>query len=74
MATAVILDTLGNKTKRVESINYPIVKILEPVRQVRVNEILPFRVKFTSINIEGYSSTNVPPIPLQVIGFSNYIL
>jgi hypothetical protein len=24
--------------------------------------------------VPGYSSTNPPPIPLQIIGFSNYIL
>jgi hypothetical protein len=74
MATAVILDTLGNKAKRIEAVDYPLVKIVEPVRQVRINDILPFRVKFSNIQIEGYSSTNIPPIPLQVIGFSNYIL
>ena len=43
-------------------------------RIVLINEVLPFRVRFTSIGVEGYSSTNPPPIPLQVIGYSNYIL
>ena len=74
MATAKIIDNLNNKTKRIEQVNYPVIKIIEPDRQVRINDILPFRVRFTSIIIEGYSSSNVPPIPLQVIGFSNYIL
>lgn len=74
MATAKIIDNLNNKTKRIELVDYPVIKIIEPDRQVRINDILPFRVRFTSIIIEGYSSNNVPPIPLQVIGFSNYIL
>jgi hypothetical protein len=39
-----------------------------------IEEILPFRVRFTSIQIPGFSPSIVPPIPLQVIGFSNYIL
>ena len=39
-----------------------------------IEEILPFRVRFTSIQIPGFSPSVVPPIPLQVIGFSNYIL
>lgn len=43
-------------------------------RQVRINSVLPFRVRFTSIRIPGYGATNVPAIPLQVIGYSNYIL
>jgi hypothetical protein len=39
-----------------------------------VLELLPFRVKFTNVSVFGYSKTNPPPIPLQVIGYSNYIL
>ena len=37
-------------------------------------EVLPFRVRFTNVSVFGYSKTNPPPIPLQVIGYSNYIL
>lgn len=64
MATATITK-LDHKTKYIKSANYPIVEI---------KHALPFRVRFTSINIEGYTSSNPPPIPLQVIGYSNYIL
>jgi hypothetical protein len=39
-----------------------------------VQEILPFRVRFTNVSVFGYSKTNPPAIPLQVIGYSNYIL
>ncbi len=39
-----------------------------------VKEILPFRVRFTNVSVFGYSKTNPPAIPLQVIGYSNYIL
>jgi hypothetical protein len=42
--------------------------------KARVEEFLPFRVKFTNVSVFGYSKTNPPPIPLQVIGYSNYIL
>jgi hypothetical protein len=74
MATAVILDTLNNKTKRIDLVNFPIVKILQDTREVRINEILPFRVQFRSIQIEPFGPGNIPAIPLQVIGYSNYIL
>ena len=66
MATAVISSKTAANTKKIKQEDYP--------KVVLINEILPFRIRFTSIGIEGYSPTNVPPIPLQVIGFSNYIL
>jgi len=73
MATAVIIDDLNNKTKSVYPINYPIIKIEDKVRQTTISEILPFRVKFIPIQIESLVG-NPPAIPLQVIGYSNYIL
>lgn len=73
MATAVIFDDLNNKTKFIEPKDYSIVKINDLTRNVRIDEILPFRVKFTSIQIQPASSM-VPAIPLQIIGYSNYIL
>lgn len=39
-----------------------------------IEEILPFRIRFTAIQVPGYSNNLVPPIPLQIIGYSNYIL
>ena len=39
-----------------------------------IEEILPFRIKFTAIQVPGYNNNLVPPIPLQIIGYSNYIL
>jgi hypothetical protein len=74
MAKAVLSSKLVGKTKSIKLENYSITKITPKQRTVKINEVLPFRVKFINIGIEGYSATNVPPIPLQVIGFSNYIL
>lgn len=73
MAASVILDDLGYKTQTIEPVDYPIVRIEEDVRLVSINEILPFRVKFTAIQIQDASSM-IPAIPFQVIGYSNYIL
>lgn len=73
MATSIILDDLNNTTKLIEQVNYPLVQIEEDLRTVTINEILPFRVRFTAIQIEDLRG-NVPAIPLQVIGYSNYIL
>ena len=74
MAKAVLSNKGANKTRNISLENYAITKIVPETRTVRINDVLPFRIKFINIGLEGYSSTNAPPIPLQVIGFSNYIL
>lgn len=45
--------------------------IREDLGHVRINEVLPFRVKFINIGVGGYS---VPPIGIAIIGYNNYIL
>ena len=70
---AIIIDDVNPNTELIELTKYPIVQIEDTPRQVSIEEILPFRVKFTSIQIQNISGM-VPPIPLQVIGYSNYIL
>lgn len=74
MATALVLDELNGKTKRIFPIDYPLVQVEELTRNTVVTTILPFRVKFTAIQIQAIGLGNTPGIPLQVIGYSNYIL
>lgn len=75
MSKSVLSNKLNGITKNIEQEDFAkIVKFNYSNRSIKVDQILPFRVKFTSIGIEGYGPNNVPPIPLQVIGFSNYIL
>lgn len=75
MSKAVLSNKKIGITKNIEQEDFAkIVKFNYGSKTIKIDQVLPFRVKFTSIGIEGYSSTNVPPIPLQVIGFSNYIL
>ena len=74
MATALILDELKNNTELIFPVDYPIVQVDDFTRDTRISEILPFRVKFTAIHIQAIGLGNTPPIPLQVIGYSNYIL
>jgi hypothetical protein len=75
MAKAVLSNKKNGITKSIEQEDFAkIVKFNYETRTVRIDQVLPFRVKFTSIGIEGYGPNNVPPIPLQVIGYSNYIL
>ena len=74
MATALILDELNGKTKRIFPIDYPLIQVEDFTRNTLVTDILPFRVKFSAIQIVSIGLGNTPAIPLQVIGYSNYIL
>ena len=74
MATALILDELNGKTKQIFSIDYPLIQVEDFTRTVVISEVLPFRVKFSAIQIQAIGLGNTPGIGLQVIGYSNYIL
>lgn len=50
------------------------IRINDITPKVRLQEVLPFRVQFINVSSFGYSKNNPPPIPLQIIGYSNYIL
>ena len=73
MASAIIIDTDSHKAKKINSTQYPISKIIYKTKTVRIDEFLPFRVKFTTIGI-GSPYSNVPGIGLQIIEVNNYIL
>lgn len=50
-------------------------KLIESTQNISVvSSVLPFRIRFTAIRIEGAGPNSFIPIPLQVVGFSNYIL
>ena len=73
MATAVVTNYQTTKTAKIYQTDFPLVEI-KPISHMSViTDVLPFRVKFTSIQIESLR-TNIPAIPFQVIGYSNYIL
>ena len=73
MATIAINNTPPVLTKVIERVSFSNTKITEQKSGVRINSVLPFRIRFTAIQIPS-AIGNIPAIPLQVIGFSNYIL
>ena len=73
MATIAINNTPPVLTKVIERVSFSNTKITETKSGVRINSVLPFRIRFTTIQIPS-AIGNIPAIPLQVIGFSNYIL
>ena len=74
MATALILDELKGNTKKIFSIDYPVVEVKDLRINTVITEVLPFRVRFSAIQIQAIGLGNTPGISLQVIGYSNYIL
>jgi hypothetical protein len=74
MASVKIYDKQPVFTKRIEQDLSIKTSISAPSKNVTINSVLPFRIRLTAIRIEAGSSTTVPPIPLQIIGYSNYIL
>jgi hypothetical protein len=74
MATAIIVKDSKLKLQRIDLTDNLVSQVKYKSPTVLINHNLPFRVKFTAIKVPGYSQNNVPPIPLQVIGYSNYIL
>lgn len=69
---------LSNKnlvqTTLIANKDFLITRIEDKSPRVSIEETIPFRVRLTNITVPGYSSTNIPGIGIQVIGFSNYIL
>ncbi len=74
MASAVIIDDYRNRQTIPTTVNHPITQIKYSAPLTTVQSVLPFRVRFSTIIIEGYSSSNPPGIGIQVIGFSNWII
>lgn len=68
------IKNVGNNTKLIKSKSYPLSSISYQQVNVKVAEVLPFRVKFTTIGIDAYGPGNPAPIGIAVIGINNYIL
>jgi hypothetical protein len=75
MASAAIFNKPTALLRSIDQHTFPQVSIEEKINnRVTINEFLPFRVRITDIDIVGFGIGNAPPIPLQIIGISNYIL
>jgi hypothetical protein len=68
------VTNVDHTTKYVKTSDYAITTIANPQPTIKVTEVLPFRVKFTTIGIDSYGPGNAPPIGIAVIGINNYIL
>jgi hypothetical protein len=74
MASVKIYEKRPVFTTRIEQDFSIKTSISAPSKNVVINSTLPFRIRLTAIRIEAGGASAVPPIPLQIIGYSNYIL
>jgi hypothetical protein len=74
MAKAVIIDDYRNRQTIPSAVDYPLTQIQYSAPLTTVQSVLPFRVRLSTIIIEGFTSSNPPGIGIQIIGFSNYII
>lgn len=74
MASVVLYEKINGKTVKIEKEDFANTSFKTSKRISTIEQVLPFRIKFTAIQIPGYGPSNPPPIPLQIIGYSNFIL
>jgi hypothetical protein len=72
MAKAVVFEE-NHIVGSIKNKNYNNAKIIYKAGNAKIKEVLPFRVKFINIGIEGYGPNNVPPIGIAIIAYNNYI-
>ena len=75
MAKVTLKTTEYPIVKKIVQSEYPQkVRISEKHIRVKINNDLPFRVKFLPGIITGSSPSNPAPIGIAIIGVNNYIL
>ncbi len=74
MRSAVILQTDNNVVRKISAKDYGIINIGRTNRVVKVNEVLPFRVKFMNVRLKNLGTQNPTTIGYCNGCFNNYIL
>lgn len=74
MAKAVIVDKPSHIAKSIKNSDFFRSKITYKKGNVKINQTLPFKVKFINIGIQTYGQGNAAPIGIAVIGLNNYVM
>lgn len=74
LPVAIITEKDRINTRSIDNKNFYRSTVLESTRTIKINQVLPFRIRFTEVRIPGYGPNNIPGIGLQIIEYSNYIL
>lgn len=60
--------------RRVKQSDYSNSKIIFSFRKVKINNIIPFRVRFSNTDAVTYGPGNAAPIGIAIIGLNNYVM
>jgi hypothetical protein len=74
MSKAVISDKIKFIVKTVKASDFFNSKVTYKSGNVKINQTLPFKVKFINVGIQAYGRGNAAPIGIAVIGVSNYVM
>jgi hypothetical protein len=74
MAKAVITNKTKHVTKSIKASDFSNSKITHKSGTVKINQTLPFKVKFINIGIQTYGRGNAAPIGIAIIGLNNYVM
>jgi hypothetical protein len=74
MAKAVISSKPKYITKSIKPADFSNSKITYKKGNVKINQTLPFKVKFINVGLQTYSRDNAAPIGIAVIGVNNYVM
>lgn len=74
MAKAVLKNIASQKLSSLKNKDFYYSKVSDSLYSAKIVNVVPFKVRFTNIGIEGYSAGNPAPIGIAIIGYSNYIL
>ena len=74
MAKAVIRDVKDYRVGFIKEEKTHRVKFIDIPGTVKINQVLPFRVKFINIGINAYGPGNAAPIGIAIIGLNNYVM
>lgn len=68
------VSDIANSLKILGPANYPILDLADLASQSFVEEISPFRVRFTAIGVSNFPAGSAAPIGIAIIGYNNLIL
>lgn len=75
MASATFTNLSGRKVGSVETLNsYKSTITQVNYSKIQPSQVLPFKVRFTNVQIQGYDANNPAPIGIAIIGVNYYIL
>lgn len=74
MAKSVIIDKRSHAVEYVKNSNFFKSKIFYRPGTVKINQTLPFRIKFINIGVPGYGASGAAPIGIAIIGLNNYVM